>query len=100
MDLFMIDVETGQKIDISGGIPELTLEDVQEEPAAGAQLYAQLLGEQFEIILQAKFPTRRWRRSYVRKFGYRWAKKIARGRRLAKVKGRWKAEAEFRRLFK
>lgn len=96
MDFFMMDVETGQKIDLSGGIPELTLENVQEEPAAGSELYAPLLGEQFEIILEAKIPTlpRQWRRPYVRKFGYRWAKRIARGRRLAKVKERWRAKAE------
>lgn len=102
MDFFMMDVETGQKIDLSGGIPELTLENVQEESAASAQLYAPLLGEPIEITLQVKklkLP-RQWRRSYVRKFGYRWAKRIARGRRLAKVKERWKANAEFRSLFK
>lgn len=98
----LVDVETGQKIDLSGGIPELTLEDIQEEPAAGSELYKTFLGEPLEITLQAKFPTlpRQWRRSYVRKFGYRLAKKNARERRLAKVKQRWKARAEFLSLFK
>lgn len=102
MDFFMMDVETGQKIDLSGGIPELTLPDMQEEPVAGSELYMTFLGEPLEITLQAKIPTlqRQWRRSYVRKFGYRWAKKKARERRLAKVKQRWKARAEFLSLFK
>lgn len=92
----LVDVETGQKIDLSGGIPELTLEDIQEEPAAGAQLYASFLREPIEIILQAKIPTllRQWRRPYVRKFRYRLVKKIARARRLAKVKERWREKAE------
>lgn len=65
MGIFMVNVETGQKIDLSGGIPELTLEDVQEEPAADARLYASFLSEPIEIILQAKIPTlpRQWRRS-------------------------------------
>lgn len=98
MDFVMIDVETGQKIDLSGGIPELTLEDIQEEPAAGSQLFASFLSEPLEITLQAKNQTetipRQWRRSYVRKFGYRWAKKNARERRLAKVKERWREKAE------
>lgn len=102
MDFFMMDVETGQKIDLSGDITELTLEDIQEEPAAGPELYRTFLCEPIEITLQAKFTTfpRKWRRSYVRKFGYRWAKKNARERRLAKVKQRWKAKAEFLSLFK
>ena len=102
MDLFMIDVKTGQKIDISGGIPELTLEAVQEESAAGSELHMTFLGEPLEITLQAKILTlpRKWRRPYVRKFGYRLAKKNARERRLAKVKQRWKAKAEFLSLFK
>lgn len=96
MDFVMMDVKTGQKIDLSGGIPELTLEDVQEEPAAGSQLYASSLSEPIEIILQAKIPTlpRQWRRPYVLKFRYRLAKRIARGRRLAKVKERWRVKAE------
>lgn len=98
----LVDVETGQKIDLSGGIPELTLEDIQEEPSAGSELYRTFLCEPIEITLQAKIPTlpRQWRRSYVRKFGYRWAKKNARERRLAKVKQRWKARAEFLSFFK
>ena len=93
MDFFMMDVETGQKIDLSGGIPELKLEDVQEEPAAGSELSLSFLGEPIEITLQATLP-RRWRRPYVRKFGYRWAKKTQRERRIAKVKQRWREKAE------
>lgn len=96
MGFVMIDVETGQKIDLSGGIPELTLEFIREEPAAGSELYVSFLDEPLEITLQAKIPTlpRQWRRSYVRKFGYRWAKKNAMERRIAKVKQRWREKAE------
>lgn len=93
MDFFMMNVETGQKIDLSGGIQELTLEDVQEEPAAGSEFHALFLGEPFEITFEISFP-RHWRRSYVRKFGYRWAKIKARERRIAKVKERWREKAE------
>lgn len=96
MNLVMMDVKTGKKIDLSGGIPELTLEDVQAEPVAGSELYMTFLGEPLEITLQAKIPTlpRQWRRPYVRKFGYRWAKKTQRERRIAKVKQRWRERSK------
>jgi len=96
MNFFMVDVETGQKIDLSGGIPELTLEDVQEEHAVVSEFKELFFGEPIEITFQVKklkLP-RQWRRSYVRKFGYRWAKKTQRERRIAKVKERWREKAE------